>query len=207
MPIVLSESFLQHLLHWLIKADKHLFLIINTKLTCGFLDTVFPYYREMKSWFPFYIALLAFMVYKYRAKSIAWIISIALLMAISDQISSNFFKNFFERLRPCQDPSMQVYARLLLGRCPTSFSFTSSHAANHFAAAIFFFITLKPILKKWAYLFFVWAGTIAYGQVYVGVHYPLDVLVGAITGLLVGYFFTLVYNKYFGLPLLQKDIA
>jgi undecaprenyl-diphosphatase len=92
---------------------------------------------------------------------------------------------------------MQLQGRLLLNRCPSSFSFTSSHATNHFAAAMFLFLTLKSSFKNWTYLFFFWAGSISYAQIYVGVHYPLDILGGTIIGCSVGYLTGTFYNKRF----------
>lgn len=78
------------------------------------------------------------------------------------------------------------HVRLLLGHCSGGYSFTSSHATNHFGFAVYVSITLKPILKKWKYVFLIWAATISYAQVYVGVHYPLDILCGAILGTTIG---------------------
>jgi undecaprenyl-diphosphatase len=83
---------------------------------------------------------------------------------------------------------MLTHVKLLLGACPTNFSFTSSHATNHFSLAIFVFMTLQPLFKKYTYLFFVWAGIISYAQVYVGVHYPIDVIAGGIILRDVGWF-------------------
>jgi undecaprenyl-diphosphatase len=91
---------------------------------------------------------------------------------------------------------MLAHVKLLLGTCPTNFSFTSSHATNHFSLAIFVFMTLQPLFKKYSYLFFLWAGIICYAQVYVGVHYPLDVLAGALLGLMIGYAGAIVYSKW-----------
>jgi len=89
---------------------------------------------------------------------------------------------------------------MIVNHCSGGYSFPSSHATNHFGAAVFFFCTLRPYLKKWAYLFFFWAASISYGQVYVGVHYPSDVIGGAILGSIIGYLMSLIYRKKIGLP-------
>ena len=99
------------------------------------------------------------------------------------------------RLRPCADPEMEFKVRLLLNYCSGGYSFTSSHATNHFGFAMFVTQTLKPYITKYRWILFVWAGTIAYGQVYVGVHYPLDIVVGAFLGCGIGYMVASFYNR------------
>jgi undecaprenyl-diphosphatase len=92
----------------------------------------------------------------------------------------------------------------LLANCGTGGGFTSAHAANHFGLAMFLFITLRPILGNWLYLFFVWAAIICFAQVYVGVHYPFDILAGAILGCLVGWGIATIFIKRNG-PLIKID--
>ena len=86
--------------------------------------------------------------------------------------------------------------RLLLEHCSGGFSFTSSHAANHFGLAMFLFISIVPLFKNYTWLFFIWAAIIAYAQVYVGVHYPLDVIAGAMIGLAVGKLNGMIFKKF-----------
>lgn len=193
---ILSTS--NQFLLWLDKIDKELFLLLNTKFTNATLDHIFPWYRDSNTWIPLYFFLLLFTAINYKNKIWPWLLMIAVTATLSDQISSNFFKNFFERPRPCNDIFIQLQGRLLLNRCPSSFSFTSSHATNHFAAAMFLFLSLKPAFKKWSYLFFIWAATISYGQVYVGVHYPLDIFGGCLVGCLVGYLTGTYFIKKLG---------
>ena len=190
-------SFVEKVWHWLDQADKQLFLKINTQWTNSSLDHILPWYRDSNTWIPLYLFLLLFTAINYKNKIWPWLLFIAVTATLSDQISSNFFKNFFDRPRPCNDLIIQFQGRLLLNRCPSSFSFTSSHATNHFAAAMFLFLTLKSSFKNWTYLFFFWAGSISYAQIYVGVHYPLDILGGTIIGCSVGYLTGTFYNKRF----------
>ncbi|HXB43087.1 MAG TPA: phosphatase PAP2 family protein, partial [Puia sp.] len=112
-------------------------------------------------------------------------------------ISSSLIKGLIFRFRPCQDPVVSQYARVLVSYCPQSSSFTSSHACNHFSAAMFIFLTLKHTSNWWR-LIFLWAFAISYSQVYVGVHYPLDVLGGIIVGCIVGYGMFVFFKKKFG---------
>ena len=180
----------------ILKADQSLFEHINGQWTCPFLDSMMPWVRTSEHGFPMYVVLLGYLFYKWGWKALKWILAIAITIGVSDQVSSFFFKPFVHRLRPCADPAMLHQAKLLIGACPTSFSFTSSHATNHFALAMFIMMTLQSLLKKYTYLFFVWAGLISYAQIYVGVHYPLDVLVGTLIGITLGYTFAKLYLKW-----------
>jgi membrane-associated phospholipid phosphatase len=179
--------------------DTWLFLEINRVWTNGFLDSLFPWYRDETTWIPLYFFLVVFTVANFGwKKALPWIIAVVVCLTLSDQISSKLIKAFFHRPRPCRDPVIAQYGRLLLNYCPGNASFTSSHAANHFATCTFFFLTLKPFLKRYAYLFLFIAASVSYGQVYVGVHYPLDVLGGALVGYAIGRFIAAVYRRQFG---------
>lgn len=179
--------------------DTRLFIKINSDWTSPFFDSIFPWWREMTTWYPLYLFLLVFIFQNFGFKAWKWVVAFAVTITISDQLSSNFIKNHVNRLRPCQDPLMEGHVRMLLNHCSGGASFTSSHATNHFAAALFIFTTLKPYLKNWTYLFFFWAATVSYGQVYVGVHYPLDIICGAIAGSITGYIVSYIFNMKIGL--------
>jgi undecaprenyl-diphosphatase len=196
---ILLAGFFQKIWWWLEKWDTILFVKINTVYTNSFGDSIFPWWRESITWVPLYFFLLLFVAINYKQKTFAWLLFFIITIALADQISSGFLKNFVGRVRPCNDLFLQLYIKLRLVRCPQSGSFTSSHAANHFAAAMYIWLTLKPVIKKWGWLFFVWAFTISYGQVYVGVHYPLDIVGGAILGCLIGGATASFYNRRLGL--------
>lgn len=104
---------------------------------------------------------------------------------MSDQMSSTLVKENVQRLRPCQQDKLkdQIILRV---PCKRSYSFTSSHATNHFAIAAFLFFVLGSYLLVFRWPLFVWAGIISFSQVYVGIHFPLDILFGAILGVLIG---------------------
>lgn len=196
---ILYITWMNKLVNWFDQIDKQLFLYINKQYTNSFFDHVLPWYRDSYTWIPLYLFLLLFVTVNFGWKSLPWILGVIVTASLSDQISSNILKGYFERERPCNDVFMQLQGRLLLNRCPSSFSFTSSHATNHFAAAMFIYLTLKNSFNKWGKLFFVWAATICYAQVYVGVHYPLDVLAGSIVGCIIGFITAIVFNKRFKL--------
>jgi undecaprenyl-diphosphatase len=191
----------------LIAFDKWLMLRINNEWTNSTLDAIFPVWRESLTWIPLYVFILAFVIYNFGGKIWPWIVLLILTVICTDQLSSGLFKDLFGRLRPCRDPELMYQVRLLLNRCPVSFSFTSSHATNHFGVAMFIIATMKPIMQQWRWLFFAWAATISYGQVYVGVHFPLDILGGATLGCTVGWAASQLYKKKYGLPELLPQTA
>lgn len=187
------ERLLAVLKEW----DFAVFLKINTVWTGAFGDFLMPILRDQRTWYPLYAFLLIYAIYKFRWKALPFIIMAGLTVVLTDQVSSSFFKNYFGRTRPCNEEALRGIMRLLLDRCPSSGSFTSSHAVNHFGLATFIYITLKPYFGKWGLLFFLWAAFICYAQVYVGVHYPGDVSAGAVLGVLLGWLTAWIFKKYF----------
>jgi len=198
-PILLT-GFVENIWEWLRYADTQLLLKINTEWTNPLLDSIYPWYREANAWVPLYLFLIVFAIMNFKEKALPWILFAVLTATLTDQLSSSFIKNLVERPRPCREELLMGQVRLILNNCSGGYSFPSSHATNHFGFAMFLFLTLRPIMKKWGYLFFIWAATIAYGQVYVGVHYPLDILAGTGLGCLIGYLTGTYFNKRIGLP-------
>lgn len=193
------------LIEQLHQLDLSLFRHINEQWTNTTLDSILPFLREAGFWLPFYLFLLLLVVFNFGKQSIWWILTVLFTAAVSDLISSSVLKESIFRLRPCQDPSMIMYVRVLVNYCPHSSSFPSSHAVNHFAATTFIYQTLK-FTSKWWRLMFLWAFVIIYAQVYVGVHYPFDVLGGTLIGILIGWFTSYIFNSKIGLqPLTSKE--
>jgi membrane-associated phospholipid phosphatase len=195
---LLAASFTEKLWSWLSQWDTWLFLKINTVWTSSFLDNVYPWWREANAWVPLYLFLVVFGVMNFGKKVWPWLLFAVITLTLTDQISSNLIKNLVERTRPCNETLLAGQMRLLLNHCSGGYSFTSSHATNHFGFAMFVFITLGQVLGRWRWMFLVWAMTIAYGQVYVGVHYPLDVLCGSLLGCFIGYFTARFFTRKFG---------
>lgn len=188
-------AFLEKIWLWINQADTWLFLQINSQYTNQSFDTILPWWRNSNTWIPLYLFLILFLIINFKNKAWAWILFAIINIAITDQTSSHLIKYFFQRPRPCADEFLQFQVRLLVDHCSGGYSFTSSHATNHFGFAVFIFITLKEVLKQWKWLFIFWATTICYAQVYVGVHYPLDVVCGALLGSIIGYLISKIYNK------------
>jgi undecaprenyl-diphosphatase len=181
------------ILHW----DESLLRLINDKWHNDFFDFLMPWLRNATAWVPLYFFLGLFILTNYKKTGCYLIFFAAASVILSNYVSSNLVKEFIFRLRPCNDPALQSWLRVLVAYRPQSSSFTSSHAANHFCMAMFLFVTLKNEIGKWSLLFFIWAASICYAQVYVGVHYPIDVTCGAIIGILIGYLTGSLFNKKF----------
>jgi membrane-associated phospholipid phosphatase len=178
--------------------DQWLFKKINGQWTNSFFDLIAPYLRQGNLWMPLYLFVLVFMILNYRKNSMWWIVLFICTVALTDMTGTRLFKHVFERLRPCNDPFFSDSVRLLVKNCSPGYSFISNHAANHFGMAAFFYFTMRKYLPKWAWLGWVWAFLIVYSQVYVGIHYPTDVIAGAILGAVFGSLTALLFNKKFG---------
>ncbi|MEO6221311.1 MAG: phosphatase PAP2 family protein [Ginsengibacter sp.] len=179
--------------------DYTLFSKLNGEWRNVFFDRLIPFIRESYLWIPFYFFLILFATINFKMKGWFWVLFFLINVMLSDFVSSTVIKENFIRIRPCHDPYLASKIRFLVNYCPGSSSFTSSHAANHFAAAMYIFTTFKKTISRyWAYLF-LWAIFISYAQVYVGVHFPIDVLSGAIVGLILGYIPAKIFNTKIGL--------
>jgi membrane-associated phospholipid phosphatase len=186
----------------ILQGDFWLFSRINQEWTSPFLDTVLPYLREAEVWVPFYLFLLVFITLNFGKKGWWWALSLIFTAVIGDLVSSHLIKEFVYRPRPCQDPVWADTIRILVNYCPGSSSFTSSHACNHFALANFIFLTLRRTSRWWG-MIYVWAFSISYAQIYVGVHYPVDVICGGLIGLLIGFATSRIYRLQCGTLTLQ----
>lgn len=166
--------------------DDMVMLLINRHWIHPLFDQIALFMRESIFHVPLYLFIIFISYQIYGKKAIWWVIGAFALIACTDLLSSQVIKYTFNRVRPCRDPYMAVHIRFLAKYCGSNPSFTSSHALNHFAFATYAFCSFKHI-SKWFNLLFVWAGIIAYSQVYVGVHYPSDVVVGALLGIVLGW--------------------
>ena len=179
--------------------DYILFARMNGQWHNSFFDVFFPFIREPEVWVPFYFFLVLFATFNFKTRGWFWVLFFLFNVMLSDYVSSTLIKDNFFRLRPCHDPFLFGHIRFLVAYCPVSSSFTSSHAANHFAAAMFIFTTFrKSVSSKWAILF-LWAFAISYAQVYVGVHFPFDIFCGGIVGVILGYIPAKIFNSIIGL--------
>jgi len=189
------------LLQW----DRALFEKINSEWANPLFDKVMPFLRISWNWAPLYLFLLVLVLYNFKVKGLWWALLFIATVSLTDMTGTYVFKHNIERLRPCRDPEFMEHVRLLLDNCSGGYSFTSNHAANHFGMGVFFFITFRRIIGHWAWLGLGWAAAIAYSQVYVGIHYPSDVLGGATLGILAGLVTGTLFNKRFGFAIFDKQ--
>lgn len=198
--IFLAVNFWEKLVKW----DQWLFVKINSDWANPFFDSVMPFLRNGTNWAPLYLFMLVLVLLNFKTRGIWWVVFFISTVALIDITGNYVFKHGFERLRPCNDPGFNSQVRLLLDHCGVGFSFTSNHAANHFGMATFFIITFRYIFKNWVWLALLWAAAISYAQVYVGVHYPLDVLSGALLGMAFGITTGSFFNKRFGFAIFDN---
>ena len=187
--------------------DRKLFFFINDRMSNHFFDSVLPFVRESTIWAPLYLFMLVFAVSNFGKRGWLWFLFAICTAALCDLVSSHLIKEHIFRLRPCQDPELANQIHILVNYCPVSSSFTSSHATTHFGLAVFIAVTLRRYIPRWVYLFLAWAAVISFAQVYVGVHYPFDVVCGAVLGCLLGFIVARFFNNYAGLISLQNKIA
>jgi undecaprenyl-diphosphatase len=175
--------------------DRAVFLLLNGAHT-PWLDPVMLAVSDMLLWFPLYAFFLFLLQHRYGWKGLAWSVPvIAIMVLCSDKGSVLLFKENFTRLRPCHQPALEGLVHLVPDGCGGRFGFISSHASNHFAIAVFMIgaLRMRPRVVVPALLF--WATLIAYSRVYLGVHYPGDVFVGALYGSLIGLAFAAVEKR------------
>lgn len=188
-----------HMMNQLLTYDQHLFKIINQQWSNVFFDWLMPWLRNSEMWYPLYLFLILFVLINFKQTGWWWLLFAVSTIVLCDFVSSKIIKENIIRLRPCNEPGIASWVHILVGYRPQSSSFTSSHATNHFGMAMFFYLTLKERFDKWPVVFFFWAFSISFAQVYVGVHYPLDIICGGIIGILIGYLSGKSFNRNYGL--------
>lgn len=183
----------------IIRLDKELFLFLNT-LGSTRWDNFWIFLSERSYWIPLYVALL-FLLYKNLGlRKTALVLALTLLMIlVTDQIT-NIFKDCFQRLRPCFVKEFEGIMRGVGCERRGQYGFTSAHASNHFAIAVLLGLIFRNRYKWMLTILLIWAAFISYSRIYLGVHFPLDIICGGIMGLIIGYLayrlYLLILRKY-----------
>ncbi len=201
MIYLLQASFLESLK----QADQSLFVLVNTGTANSFFDKLMPFLRDPLNWAPLYLFLVSFAILNFRSTGLWWTLFLLVTVALSDMTGNYAFKQVFHRIRPCGDPDFYFKVRLIADHCSTGFSFVSNHAANHFGIATFFYITSRRLIGPWAMLGFFWAALVCYAQVYIGIHYPVDVLGGAALGIAFGILTGSFFNNRHGIVIFDSQ--
>lgn len=172
----------------LIKTDQELFLFLN-QLGSESWDSFWLMITNKWTSIPLYLILLI-LSYLHLGwkKTLLILLSVALLITCTDQLA-NFFKYGVMRLRPCHDPDLADQVRLVKASCGGKYGYFSAHAANSFAIAIYFSNLLNARFPYLKYVLVLWAILVAYSRIYIGVHFPLDILTGMVIGGLFGWTF------------------
>lgn len=174
--------------------DVELFLSIHRGMSNGFFDWLLPLVRNRYFWSPLYLFIIIFCFKEYKKNGWYIIGMLLLTFALGDMIASRIIKPMVARVRPCNEMTLvnDIIHRV---PCGSGQSFPSAHATNHFAIAVFLILVFYPRWKPILPLALAWAFIISFAQIYVGVHYPIDTIAGALLGTAIGLFTGTIYKK------------
>lgn len=184
--------------------DTELFLYLNGKHN-DFFDSVMYWASDKLFWIPFYAVLVFLIIREYQKQSMYILLSIGILITLCDQIASHLIKNVVKRLRPSHEPALQHLVHLSDAGPGGQYGFVSSHAANAFGLAAFLILLLPKKYNPLKWILAFWATLVAYSRIYNGVHYPSDVIVAALIGILLAYIVMTIYS--YTLNRQQKKVA
>ena len=183
------------MLDYLDALDKRLFLFLNGKHN-GFFDVIMYWASNQYFWIPLYLVLLVWLIRRFRKSAWYFIITVILLETASDQLSSNLIKDWVRRPRPSHTASLAPFIHLSAAGPGGQYGFVSGHASNSFALAVFLILTLPPGNQKMKYALAAWALLVSYSRIYNGVHYPGDVLCGALLGTLLALIAATLFRRF-----------
>jgi len=180
--------------------DTRLFLELN-QYHAPWMDTIMYWVTDTYFWYPMYAILIFFIIRNYKTEGLFMVLAAILAVGLADYVASGIIKPYFGRLRPCYTVEIQKSVFVLRG-CGGQYSFVSSHASTTFALATSLFVLARDKMQYLIWLF-PWAGLVSYSRIYVGVHYPLDILGGAIIGVLCTLLILFLYRHFVQGPRLK----
>jgi len=174
--------------------DTELFLKIHKDLGNDFFDFIMPLARNRFFWAPLYLFIIVFCIKQYKRQGYYIILGVLITFGTGDLIASRIIKPSVQRVRPCNEVTLANNIRKRVP-CGSGYSFPSAHATNHFGIAVFL---IGVFYRKWKLILpigLAWALLVAFAQIYVGVHYPIDTMAGAILGTFIGLIISTIYKK------------
>lgn len=173
-------------LEGIIEADKSLLLDLNSSSSL-FWDGFFWYVTKAQTWIPLYLVLL-YLLFKNNkwTRFLTVLVSIGIVILLADQLASGICKPYFARFRPTHDVEISQWVATVNGYRGGLYGFFSSHASNSFAIAVLMSLTVRN--RIFSVLLIGWAALVSYSRIYLGVHFPGDVIVGATVGTLIALF-------------------
>lgn len=181
------------MLEFLNEIDTQIFLFLNS-FNNAFFDKLMWIISSKTIWIPMYLGLLYLLYRKYKKESFFIFIAIILAVSLADSLSVALFKDVFKRYRPSHNLEIKEFIHIVNNYRGGSYGFVSSHAANVFALAVILNNFLKSNYRFFSLFIFSWATVVCYSRIYLGVHYPGDLLGGALFGSLIAWLILLIYN-------------
>jgi len=186
----------------LVEIDKKIFLFFN-QFNSPFFDKLMWHISGKVGWLPLYFLILYYLIKTFKTRSIYFITVLVILITLSDQLAVILFKNTIKRLRPCHDPSIMSIVHIVNNHCGGMYGFISNHAANSFSLAMYSsFLFNQKIFKI---LIFCWVIIISYSRIYLGIHFPGDVIGGALFGIFLAYIWWFLTTKFMSLIFSNKS--
>lgn len=167
----------------ILELDRQLFLELNGSFHTPWLDQVMMFLTSTTAWLPLYLVLVYMIVRTFKKDSWMVLLAVGLTILLADQVTSAFMKPFFERLRPTHTPGLRDVVHIVDEYRGGKYGFASSHAANTFGVATLMWLVLKQY-RPWIALLFIWSLGVGYTRIYLGVHYPGDIIAGCLVGFL-----------------------